>query len=78
VQVRVLCALPGCLGRVPESAVFPKLSKLLYQEDAWAPPAYAVNSALCRCAITGAGMPRKDVLLRFDATLWFATPKSSS
>jgi hypothetical protein len=33
--------------------VFPKLSKLLNQEDAWAPPAHAVNSALRRCALAG-------------------------
>jgi hypothetical protein len=33
--------------------VFPKLSKLLNQEDAWAPPAYTVNPALRRRALAG-------------------------
>jgi hypothetical protein len=33
--------------------VFPKLSKLLNQEDAWAHPVYAVISTLRRCALTG-------------------------
>ena len=33
--------------------MFPKLSKLLNQEDAWAHPAYAVNPALHRRALAG-------------------------
>jgi hypothetical protein len=49
--------------------VFLKLSKLLNQEDAWAHPAYAVNSALCSAPSRGAGMLRKGVFLHFDVTL---------
>ena len=52
-KIRSFLAFWGIGGRVPGGVVFRKLSKLLNQEDAWAPPAYAVISALRRCTLAG-------------------------
>jgi|HubBroStandDraft_1064217.scaffolds.fasta_scaffold1227168_1 hypothetical protein len=51
------------------AVVFPKLSKLLYQEDAWAHPVYMVISALRRYALAGRrnAAERRDP--SFDVTL---------
>jgi hypothetical protein len=66
------CPLAGdSLGLVSGGVVFPKLSKLLHQEDALGAPCLdTVILALRR----GAGMLRTGVIRYFDITLRLATP----